>query len=50
MANALEPMRPTQEASLNSESAVVMGDAPAGGVLTGFQVITLHIEAGGGLN
>jgi hypothetical protein len=50
MANALEPMRPTQEASLNSESAVVMGDAPAGGVLTGFQVITIHIEAGGGLN
>jgi hypothetical protein len=50
MANALEPMRPTQEASLNSESAVVMGDAPAGGVLTGFQIITLHIEPGGGLN
>ena len=50
MANALEPMRPTQEASLNSESADVMGDAPAGGVLTGFQVITIHIEAGGGLN
>jgi hypothetical protein len=50
MANALEPMRPSQEANLNSESAVVMGDAPAGGVLTGFQVITLHIEAGGGLN
>jgi hypothetical protein len=50
MANALEPMRPTQEASLNSESAVVMGDAPAGGVLSGSQVITLHIEAGGGLN
>ena len=50
MANAIEPMRPSQEASLNSESAVVMGDAPAGGVLTGFQVITLHIDAGGGLN
>ena len=50
MANALEPMRPSQEASLNSESAVVMGDAPAGGVLTGFQIITLHIEPGGGLN
>jgi hypothetical protein len=50
MANAIEPMRPSQEASLNSESAVVMGDASAGGVLTGFQVITLHIDAGGGLN
>jgi hypothetical protein len=50
MANALEPMRPSQEANLNSESAVVMGDAPAGGVLTGFQIITVHIEPGGGLN
>lgn len=50
MANAVEPLRPSQEASLNSESAVVMGDAPAGGVLSGFQVITLHIDAGSGLN
>lgn len=50
MANALEPMRSTQEAGLNGESAVVVGEAPAGGVLSGFQVITLHIEAGGGLN
>jgi hypothetical protein len=50
MANALEPMRSAQEAGLNGESAVVAADAPAGGVLYGFQVITLHIEPGGGLN
>ena len=50
VANALEPLRSAQEAGLNGESAVVAGDAPAGGVLYGFQVINLHIEAGGGLN
>lgn len=50
MANALEPMRSSQEAGLNGESAVVMGEAPAGGVLSGFQILTLHIVPGGGLN
>jgi hypothetical protein len=50
VANALEPLRSGQQAGLNGESAVVFGDAPAGGVLYGFQVINLHIEAGGGLN
>ncbi|MGC1463805.1 MAG: SpoIVB peptidase S55 [Terracidiphilus sp.] len=50
VANALEPLRSAQAAGLNGESAVVAGDAPAGGVLYGFQVINLHIEAGGGLN
>lgn len=50
MANALEPLRPSQEASLNSESAEVMADAPAGGVLSGYRVITVHIQDGGGLN
>ncbi|HUV96430.1 MAG TPA: hypothetical protein VMV98_03085, partial [Acidobacteriaceae bacterium] len=49
MANALEPLRTTRDATLNGESAVVAGDAPAGGVLSGFQVLNLHIEAGGGL-
>ena len=43
-------MRSAQEVGLNGESAVVAADAPAGGVLTGFQVINLHIEPGGGLN
>lgn len=50
MANALEPMRSTQEAGLNGESAVVLGDVPAGGVLSGFQVLNVHIEPGGGLD
>jgi len=50
MANALEPLRTAQDVSLNGESAVVAGQAPAGGVLSGFQLLTLHIEPGGGLN
>jgi hypothetical protein len=50
MANALEPLRNQQAASLNGESAELAADAPAGGVLSGFQVLTLHIEPGGGLN
>jgi len=50
MANALEPLRNAQDASLNGESAELAAEAPAGGVLSGFQVLTLHIETGGGLN
>jgi hypothetical protein len=50
MANALEPLRNTQNASLNGESAELAADAPAGGVLTGFQVLNIHIEPGGGLD
>jgi hypothetical protein len=50
VANALETLRPTQEASLNGESAEVAGEAQAGGVLSGFQVLALRIEPGGGLN
>ncbi len=50
MANALEPMRAAQDASLNGESAELEAEAPAGGVLSGFQLLTLHIEPGGGLN
>ena len=50
VANALEPLRSAQTAGLNGESAEVMGEAPAGGVLSGFQVLNLHIEPGGGLN
>ena len=36
VANALEPLRNTQDAGLNGESAELVGEAPAGGVLTGF--------------
>jgi len=50
VANALEPMRNVQDAGLNGESAVLAGDAPAGGVLSGFQILNIHIEPGGGLN
>ncbi len=50
VANALEPVRSTQDISLNGESAELAGQAPAGGVLSGFQILTVHIDAGGGLH
>jgi hypothetical protein len=50
MANALEPLRSAKDVTLSGESAVVAADAPAGGVLNGFQILNLHIESGGGLN
>jgi hypothetical protein len=50
VANALEPLRSAQDVNLNGESAQVAGQASAGGVLSGFQVLTLHMEPGGSLN
>jgi hypothetical protein len=50
VANALEPLRAAQSTALNGESAELAGQAPAGGVLNGFQVLDLHIDPGGGLN
>jgi hypothetical protein len=50
VANALEPLRTAKDVTLNGESAVVAGHAPAGGVFSGFQILNLHIEPGGGLN
>ncbi len=50
VANALEPMRTAQDVRLNGESADQTADAPAGGILNGFQILNLHIEPGGGLN
>jgi hypothetical protein len=50
VANTLEPMRAAQDASLNGESAELEADAPAGGVLSGFQLLNLRVEPGGGLN
>ena len=50
VANTLEPLRAAQDASLNGESAELEADAPAGGVLSGFQVLNLRIEPGGGLD
>ena len=50
VANTLEPQRAAQDASLNGESAEQEADSPAGGVLSGFQLINLRIEPGGGLD
>ena len=50
VANALESLRAAQDVTLNGESAVVAGEAQAGGVLNGFQVLTLRVEAGAGVN
>ncbi len=50
VANALEPLRTAQDMSLNGESAELAAEAPAGGVLSGYQILDLHIEPGGGLN
>jgi hypothetical protein len=50
VANAMEPLRGAQDATLNGESALAAADAAAGGVLSGFQVLSVHIEPGGSLN
>jgi hypothetical protein len=49
VANALEPVRTTQDINLNGESAEMAGDAPAGGVLSGFQILNVYVQPGGGL-
>jgi hypothetical protein len=50
MANALEPARSAKDISLNGESAELAGEVPAGGVLSGFEILSVHIQPGGGLN
>ena len=50
VANVLEPLRGSQDVSLNGESAQVAGEASAGGLLSGFQILNLRIEPGGGLD
>jgi hypothetical protein len=50
MANAMEPLHAERDVTMNGESALIAGQAAAGGVLTGFQVLTVHITPGGGLN
>jgi hypothetical protein len=50
LANALEPMRAAQDVTLNGESAQLAAEAPAGGVLNGFQVLNLRIDPGGGVD
>jgi len=50
VANALEPLRSAQDANLNGESAALAAEVPAGGPVSGFQILNLRIEPGGGLN
>ena len=50
MANALEGLRSAQEASLNGESAELLSQTSTEGVVSGFQVLNLRIEGGGGLD
>jgi hypothetical protein len=50
VANTLEPLRSAQDVNLNGESAALAADAPAGGVLSGFQILNVHIQPGGGLD
>ena len=47
MANALEPMRSAHHLSLNGESAELAAAAPAGGVLSGYQILSVHLIGGG---
>ena len=49
-ANTLEPQRAAQQASLNGESAELAAEADAGGILSGFVILNLHIDSGGGVN
>ena len=50
MANTLESERSGTEVGLHGESVVVAAQASAGGVLSGQQLLSLRVEAGGGLH
>jgi len=50
VANALEPLHTTEDVNLNGESAQVEAEAAAGGVLSGFQILNLLVQPGGGLD
>jgi hypothetical protein len=49
MANAMESQRSGVDVGLHGESLVVAAQAPAGGVLSGQQILSLRVESGGGL-
>jgi hypothetical protein len=49
MANTMESQRSGVEVGLHGESIVVAAQAPAGGVLSGQQMLSLRVEPGGGL-
>ena len=44
IANVLQPLRGTRQISFTSETAAVAGSAPAGGSLTGSEVLTIRIR------
>ena len=50
MANTMESQRSGTEVGLHGESVVVAADVAADGVLSGQQLLTLRVEAGGGLH
>jgi len=50
MANTLDAGSSGVDVGLHGESLVVAADAPAGGVLSGQQLLSLRVEAGGGLH
>ena len=50
MANTLESERSGTEVGLHGESVVVAAQTAAGGVLSGQQLLSLRVEAGGGLH
>jgi tagatose-1,6-bisphosphate aldolase len=45
----MESERSGVEVGLHGESIVVAAQAPAGGVLSGQQILSLRVESGGGL-
>lgn len=50
VANALEPVRDAKQVVMNGESADVVGQAPTGGLVTGYAILNLHVEPGSGLH
>jgi len=50
VANTLEPLHAAQAVNLNGETAEPVADEPAGELITGFEMLTLHILPGAGLN
>jgi hypothetical protein len=50
VANTLESERSGTEVGLHGESMTIAAEAGVGGVLSGQQILSLRVEAGGGLH
>jgi len=50
IANTLEPQRNGGDVTVHGESIELVADAPADGVLSGQQILSLRVEPGGGLH